>query len=99
MGKTYFVYILASRKFGALYIGVTSDLVGRVYIHREELVRGQTSRYHIHNLVYFEVFDDIDAAIVREKRLKKWRRDWKIELIETTNPRWTDLYPEVSQNW
>jgi putative endonuclease len=78
---------------------VTSDLVGRVYIHREELVRGQTSRYHIHNLVYFEVFDDIDAAIVREKRLKKWRRDWKIELIETTNPRWTDLYPEVSQNW
>jgi putative endonuclease len=99
MGKTYFVYILASRKFGALYIGVTSDLVGRVYIHREELVSGQTSRYHIHNLVYFEVFDDIDAAIVREKRLKKWRRDWKIELIETTNPRWTDLYPEVSQNW
>jgi len=99
MGKTYFVYILASRKYGALYIGVTNDLIGRVYTHREELVRGQTSRYHIHNLVHFEIFEDIDEAILREKRLKKWRRAWKIELIETGNADWVDLYPELAANW
>ncbi len=94
--KAYCVYIVASRKYGALYIGVTSDLAGRVYIHREELLPGQTSRYHIHNLVYFEVFDDPQNAILREKRLKKWRREWKIELIEKTNPEWVDLYPSIA---
>ena len=99
MGKTYFVYLLASRKYGALYIGVTNDLIGRVYTHREDLLRGQTSRYHIHNLVWFEVFEDIEEAILREKRMKKWRRDWKIELIETSNPGWVDLYPEVAATW
>ena len=99
MGKTYFVYLLASRKYGALYIGVTNDLIGRVYTHREDLLRGQTSRYHIHNLVWFEVFEDIEEAILREKRMKKWRRDWKIELIETSNPEWLDLYPEVAAMW
>ena len=99
MGKTYFVYLLASRKYGALYIGVTNDLIGRVYTHREYLLRGQTSRYHIHNLVWFEVFEDIEEAILREKRMKKWRRDWKIELIEKSNPEWADLYPEVATTW
>ena len=99
MGKTYFVYLLASRKYGALYIGVTNDLIGRVYTHREDLLRGQTSRYHIHNLVWFEVFEDIEEAILREKRMKKWRRDWKIELIEKSNPEWADLYPEVAATW
>ena len=91
----YFVYILASRKYGALYIGVTNDLIARTYIHREDILPGQSSRYHIHNLVYFEQHDDIDAAITREKRLKKWRRQWKIDLIEQTNPDWHDLYPDL----
>ena len=99
MGKTYFVYLLASRKYGALYIGVTNDLIGRVYTHREDLLWRQTSRYHIHNLVWFEVFEDIEEAILREKRMKKWRRDWKIELIEKSNPEWADLYPEVAATW
>ena len=99
MGKTYFVYLLASRKYGALYIGVTNDLIGRVYTHREDLLWGQTSRYHIQNLVWFEVFEDIEEAILREKRMKKWRRDWKIELIEKSNPEWADLYPEVAVTW
>ena len=96
MDKSYFVYILASRKYGALYVGVTSDLIGRVYLHREEIVRGQTSRYHIHDLVYFELHGDPESAIQREKRIKKWRRDWKIELIEKGNPEWRDLYPEIA---
>jgi putative endonuclease len=91
----YFVYILASRKYGALYVGVTSDLIARTYIHREDLLAGQSSRYHIHNLVYFEQHEDIDAAITREKRIKKWRRQWKIELIEQANPEWHDLYSDL----
>ena len=96
MVRQFYVYILASRKYGALYIGVTSDLVSRIYIHREELVPGQTSRYHIHRLVHYEVFAAPDEAILREKRLKKWRRDWKIALIEKTNPQWNDLYEEIA---
>lgn len=71
MSRLYYVYILASRKYGALYIGVTGDLAGRIYTHREDLIDGHTSRYHIHNLVHFEVYDDAEAAILREKRLKK----------------------------
>ncbi|UYO00749.1 MAG: GIY-YIG nuclease family protein [Devosia sp.] len=93
MSSSYFVYILASRKFGALYIGVTRDLLQRVQIHRDELLPGHTTRYHIHLLVHFEVFDDPERAILREKQLKKWRRSWKIDLIETANPAWDDLYP------
>ena len=96
MGKTYFVYLLASRKYGALYIGVTNDLIGRVYTHREDLLRGQTSRYHIHNLVWFEVFEDIEEAILREKRMKKWPRAWKINVIEAGNPHWDDLYARIN---
>lgn len=87
---------MASRKYGALYIGVTSDLRARVYIHREELLRGQTSKYHIHTLVHFEVFGAVGDAILREKRLKKWRRQWKIALIEQNNPDWIDLYPSIA---
>jgi putative endonuclease len=90
--RTYYVYILASRKYGALYVGVTSDLVVRVSTHRDELIRGHTSRYHIHRLVHYEEYDSIEDAIVREKRLKKWLRSWKIELIEKENPQWDDLY-------
>jgi putative endonuclease len=95
MGKSYWVYILASRKYGALYVGVTGDLIARLYVHREELVAGQTSRHHIHNLVYFEIHGDPESAILREKRIKKWRRAWKIDLIEKDNPDWRDLYPEI----
>jgi putative endonuclease len=96
MDKQYYVYILASRKYGALYIGVTSDLIGRVYTHREELVSGHTSHYHIHTLVHFEAFGDPELAIIREKQLKKWLRDWKIKLIEKNNPNWDDLYLELA---
>jgi len=96
MGKTYWVYIMASRKYGALYVGVTSDLIGRAYLHREEVVPGQTSRYQIHNLVYFEQHATPESAILREKRIKKWRRAWKIELIEKDNPDWHDRYPEIA---
>jgi len=92
---TYYVYILASQKNGTLYIGVTSDLIRRVYEHRTEAVEGFTSKYDVHSLVYFEVTENVEAAIQREKRLKKWRRDWKIKLIEEANPNWEDLYPSL----
>ncbi|MFL6844654.1 MAG: GIY-YIG nuclease family protein [Allosphingosinicella sp.] len=85
------VYILASRKHGTLYIGVTSDLPKRIYEHRVDAVPGFTRRYGVKRLVYFETFDDIEAAIVREKRMKEWQRSWKIQLIERANPDWTDL--------
>lgn len=92
----YAVYILASRKYGALYIGVSGDLLGRVIAHREEWLPGFTSRYHIHNLVYAEFHTQPSAAILREKQLKKWRRAWKIELIERANPDWLDLFDDIA---
>ena len=85
------VYILASSRHGALYIGVTSDLERRLFEHRNDVREGFTKQYGVHRLVYVETFDTIEDAIVREKRLKKWRRDWKIELIEADNPNWDDL--------
>ncbi len=85
------VYILASGKHGTLYIGVTSDLAGRMHQHREGLIKGFTSRYGVARLVHFEMFDDMTNAIVREKQLKKWNRDWKLTLIESANPGWVDL--------
>jgi putative endonuclease len=95
MDRRYFVYILASQKHGTLYIGITSDLIRRVYEHKEKIVPGFTRRYGISRLVYFEIFDDPLSAIAREKQLKKWHRDWKIRLIEETNPEWVDLYPTL----
>lgn len=92
----YYVYLLASRKDGALYIGVTNDLVRRVYEHRTKSVPGFTSRYNIAKLVWFEVYDDPVAAISREKEIKKWRRAWKIELVEAENPDWIDLYDSIT---
>ena len=86
-----YVYILASRRHGTLYIGVTSDLAKRIYEHRVGAVRGFTRRNDVERLVYFETFDDIEVAIVREKRMKEWQRDWKIRLIERDNPEWNDL--------
>ena len=90
--KHYYVYILASRKHGTLYIGVTSDPAKRIWEHRTGAVAGFTSRYKVHKLVHIESFDAPEAAIQREKSLKKWPRDWKINLIERENPEWTDLY-------
>jgi len=89
--KQYYVYILASRKNGTLYIGITSDLIKRVYEHKNDLVDGFTRKYKVHELVYYEVYNKVYDAITREKRLKKWKRQWKIELIEKDNPEWKDL--------
>jgi len=91
----YYVYILASKKDGTLYIGVTSDLVKRIYEHKNDLVEGFTKKYTIHDLVYLEATESVESAIVREKQLKKWNRAWKIRLIEKTNPGWRDLYPDL----
>jgi putative endonuclease len=92
----YFVYILASRKHGTLYVGVTGDLQGRVWQHREGVVDGFTRRYRVDRLVYFEPFDDIRVAIQREKSLKKWPREWKVNLVEGRNPDWIDLFSTLS---
>jgi putative endonuclease len=86
---------MASRKDGALYIGVTSDLIKRVYQHKEGLIDGHTAKYDIKNLVYYEQHEDVEQAILREKQLKVWKRQWKIELLEKHNPSWNDLYPEI----
>ena len=94
--RVYYVYILASRVGGTLYVGVTSDLLRRVYEHKEKLVKGFTKRYGVARLVYFEQFGEVDAAIQREKQLKKWRRVWKVQLIEEKNPNWDDLYPTIA---
>jgi putative endonuclease len=96
MNRQPAVYILASRRNGTLYIGVTSDLVKRAYEHKQDLVEGFTKRYGVHELVYFEMHEDMVAAITREKQLKKWNRAWKIELIEQRNPEWRDLYAELA---
>ena len=90
--KQYYVYILASKKNGVLYIGVTSDLVKRVYEHKNDLVEGFTKKYHVHKLVYYEESNDVYAAITREKQIKKWSRAWKVQLIEKNNSDWGDLY-------
>ncbi len=92
----YYVYLLASKKHGTLYLGVTNDLVRRVYEHRTKAVPGFASRYGVDKLVWFEVHNTAEAAITREKELKKWRRDWKTRLIEEQNPDWDDLYPGIS---
>ncbi len=84
-------YILASRMRGTLYIGVTSNLIGRLHQHREGAIEGFTSRYGVRRLVWYEVADTMEAAITREKQVKKWNRDWKLRLIEETNPGWVDL--------
>ncbi len=89
------VYILASRKNGTLYVGVTSDLVKRIWEHRNDVVEGFTNRYGVHQLVWYEIHESMDSAIQREKRLKEWKRKWKVQLIENRNPNWEDLYPRI----
>ncbi len=93
--KQYYVYILASKKYGVLYIGVTDNLIKRIYQHKQKLVEGFTKKYNINKLVYYEITSDIKSAIWREKCLKKWNRKWKIELIEKNNPIWNDLYDKL----
>ena len=94
--RCFYVYILASRIGGTVYIGVTNDLVRRVAEHRLKIGESFTKRYGVARLVYLEVFDQIEQAIQREKRLKKWNRAWKISLIEKDNPNWNDLYPGIA---
>jgi len=90
--KTYYVYILASKKFGVLYVGVTDSLVRRIYQHREGIVEGFSKRYFIKKLVYWEETPDIKSAIAREKQIKRWKREWKVQLIEKANIEWNDLF-------
>lgn len=94
---TYHVYMLASRRHGTLYIGVTNDLARRIDEHRSKAVSGFTAQYDVARLVWYESYERIDEAIAREKALKKWRRDWKIRLIEEMNPEWEDLYVVLNQ--
>jgi putative endonuclease len=89
------VYILASQRNGTLYIGVTSDLVKRIWEHKNNMVKGFTKRYGVHQLVWYELHEGMESAIEREKRLKEWKRKWKLELIERTNPNWEDLYHTI----
>ena len=89
------VYLLASRRNGTLYVGVTSDLVKRVWQHKENLIEGLTRRYAVHTLVWYEPHGSMESAIRREKAIKNWRRRWKLELIEKQNPDWRDLYEEL----
>jgi len=89
------VYILASEKYGTLYIGVTSDLIKRAWEHKNDVVAGFTKQYGVHTLVWFEQHATMESAISREKALKAWKRDWKLNLIEATNAEWRDLYPDV----
>ena len=96
MEKSLYVYILASKRNGTLYIGVTSDLPGRIYQHKQGLGPGFTKKYGVRMLVHFEQFDDAVAAIQREKNLKQWIRRWKLELIEKHNPAWRDLYEDIA---
>jgi len=93
--KSYYIYILASKRNGTLYIGVTNNLMKRVYEHKKDLADGFTKKYNVHKLVYYEQTSDIDSAINREKQLKKWNRKWKLKLIEEGNPKWEDLYNDL----
>ena len=95
MSKQPAVYILASKRNGALYVGVTSNLVKRLWEHKNGTARGFTQRYRVNQLVWYELHETMESAIIREKRIKNWRRDWKLELIESENPNWLDLYDTI----
>jgi putative endonuclease len=95
MSRQFYVYILASKRNGTLYVGVTSDLIKRTWEHKQDLVEGFTRKYGVKILVYYEVHDSAEAAITREKQIKKWERAWKIRLIERDNPHWDDLYERI----
>ena len=97
MERYFYVYLLANQRNGTLYVGVTSNLVQRTWQHKEGFVEGFTNRYGAKCLVWFEQHESADSAVTREKQIKKWKRAWKIELIESVNPYWNDLYPEISR--
>jgi putative endonuclease len=92
----YYVYLLSSRKHGTLYLGVTNDIVRRAYQHKQKMLPGFSAKYGVDHLVWYEAFSDVTEAISREKEIKKWRRDWKIALIEADNPDWDDLYDRIA---
>ena len=96
MEKQFYVYILASKRNGTLYTGVTSNLIKRIWQHKNELLEGFSKKYKVKNLVYYEVHNNVGSALTREKQIKKWRRAWKLRLIEEKNPEWKDLYNEIS---
>ena len=93
--KLFYVYILSNRKNGTLYTGITSNLIKRIYEHKNNFVDGFTKKYNIHNLVWYEMYDSAEKAIVREKQIKKWKRKWKLDLIEKCNPKWNDLFRDI----
>jgi putative endonuclease len=93
--KNYYVYILASSAYGTLYTGVTNDLTRRIWEHKNDLVSGFTREHQVHRLVWYEVHEDPYQAITREKRIKKWNRDWKVNLIQGMNPQWRDLFESI----
>jgi putative endonuclease len=95
MDKQFYVYMLASKRNGTLYIGVTSDLVQRIWQHKNKMVQGFTNKYNVDRLVYYEKHYNAESAITKEKQMKKWRRAWKIQLIEDRNPDWNDLYNDI----
>ena len=95
MDKQFYTYILASQRNGTLYVGVTSNIIKRIWEHKNKVVEGFTKKYGVANLVYYEVHQTAEAAIAREKRLKFWQRQWKLELIEKHNPEWKDLYEKI----
>jgi putative endonuclease len=97
MNKQPAIYILASKRNGTLYIGVTSNLIKRVWQHKNDVIAGFTQQYAVHVLVYYELHDTMENAIQREKQLKKWKRAWKIQLIEGMNPQWNDLWQEIQE--
>jgi putative endonuclease len=96
MEKDFYVYIMANQRNGTIYVGVTSNLIKRVWQHKTDLVEGFTKKYQTHNLVYYEKYGESYSAIQREKRLKEWKRKWKMELIESMNPYWSDLYETIT---
>ena len=95
VSKQPVVYMLASKKNGTLYIGVTSNLIKRIWEHKNNLVQGFTKQYNVHDLVWYELHENMESAILREKMLKEWKRTWKLELIESSNPNWHDLYDTI----
>ena len=95
MAKQFYVYILASKPNGTLYTGVTSNLIQRVWQHKHDVIQGFTRKYNVKTLVYYEVHENAESALKREKRIKRWRRAWKLGLIEDSNPEWRDLYEDI----
>jgi putative endonuclease len=95
--KIFYVYILCNKQNGTLYVGVTSDLIKRIFEHKNNLVDGFTKKYNVHCLVWYEIHETAETAINREKQIKKWKRRWKLELIEKNNPEWIDLYENLCE--